>query len=74
MVVRMRSNHSHTANRRAHHRLSKPAVSIDPASKVPHLRHRVSLTTGEYRGRKVINVQAKLEKRLAKDKAKNKES
>ncbi len=64
MTVRMRHTRGHTNNRRSHHALAQPAISKDEAGKV-HLRHRVSLETGIYRGRKVIDLSAKLD-RLAK--------
>jgi large subunit ribosomal protein L32 len=65
MVVRMRHTRSHTKNRRSHHALSKPALSKDEAGN-PHLRHRLSATTGSYRGRKVVDLSAKLEKKTKK--------
>jgi hypothetical protein len=34
----------------------------------PHLRHRASLKTGMYRGRKVIDLEAKLLKKTKKAK------
>ncbi len=68
MVVRMRHTRSHTKNRRSHHALSKPAVTKDEAGN-SHLRHRVSKATGTYRGRKVIDLSAKLEKRAKKAKS-----
>ena len=65
MVVRMRHTRSHTKNRRSHHALSKPALSKDEAGNA-HLRHRLSKVTGSYRGRKVVDLSAKLEKRALK--------
>lgn len=61
----MRHTRSHTKNRRSHHALSKPALTKDEAGNV-HLRHRVSKATGTYRGRKVVDLSAKLEKRAKK--------
>ncbi len=66
MVVRMRSTRAHRDNRRSHHALENPSLTMDKTSGVPYLRHRASLTTGEYRGRKVIDVTAKLAKRAKK--------
>ena len=60
MVNRMRATRGHRDNRRSHHALEAARVSVDPSSKVPHLRHRASLVTGEYRGRKVIDVTPKV--------------
>lgn len=62
MVVRMRHTRSHTKNRRSHHALSKPALGKDESGNV-HLRHRLSTTTGAYRGRKVIDFGKKLDKK-----------
>ena len=39
--------------RRAHDKLKKPALSVDPTSGETHLRHRVS-PDGFYRGEQVI--------------------
>lgn len=65
MTVRMRHTRSHTRNRRSHHALSKPVISKDGSGNF-HLRHRLSKVTGTYRGRKVIDLSAKLEKRAKK--------
>lgn len=65
MVVRMRHTRSHTKNRRSHHALSKPALAKDEAGNV-HLRHRLSKVTGTYRGRKVIDLSLKLDKKAQK--------
>jgi ribosomal protein L32 len=65
MVVRMRHTRSHTKNRRSHHALSKPTLSKDEAGN-SHLRHRMSPATGAYRGRKVVDLTAKLDKRAKK--------
>jgi len=73
MVVRMRSTKSHRNNRRSHDSLSFPSVTMDKNTNVPHLRHRASLVTGEYRGRKIIDIQSKLAKKAKKDKEAKKE-
>jgi ribosomal protein L32 len=65
MTVRMRHTRSHSQNRRSHHALKKPALSKDESGNV-HLRHRITVKTGVYRGRKVIDLNAKLEKKAAK--------
>ncbi len=65
MVVRMRHTRSHTKNRRSHHALSKPALSKDESGNA-HLRHRASAVTGSYRGRKVLDLSAKLDRSAAK--------
>lgn len=68
MTVRMRHTRGHSNNRRSHHSLKKPALTRDEAGSL-HLRHRLSPETGAYRGRKVINTLAKVEKKLAKKEA-----
>ena len=73
MVNRMRSTKSHRNNRRSHDRLLAPAVTLDEKSSVPHLRHRVSLVTGQYRGRQVLDIQAKITKRAKREKEKSKD-
>ena len=73
MVVRMRHTKSQRNSTRSHHRLSKPAVTLDKNTNVPHLRHRASLVTGQYKGRVVIDMQAKIAKKTKRAKAANKE-
>lgn len=68
MVVRMRHTRAQRGNTRSHHALSNPAITVDKSGN-PHLRHRASLKTGEYRGRKVIDLEAKLLKKTKKIKA-----
>lgn len=59
MTVRMRHTKAHTRNRRAHHALSNPALTKDSKTGAVSMRHRVSPQTGEYKGRKVIEVKSK---------------
>jgi ribosomal protein L32 len=66
MVVRMRHTKSQRNRTRSHHKIAKPAVTLDKNTNVRHLRHRASLVTGQYNGRTVIDVQAKLAKRAKK--------
>lgn len=70
MTVRMRHTRSHTKNRRSHHALANPALSKD-ASGASHLRHRMSPTTGLYRGRKVVDLGAKAIRQASKTKEKS---
>lgn len=63
MVVRMRHTKSHTANRRSHHALKAAKFVVDQDSQSAHLRHRVDMKTGLYKGRKVIDVVAKVAKK-----------
>ena len=73
MVVRMRATKSHRNNRRSHIRLSSPAITHEAGSSVAHMRHRASLVTGKYKGRVVIDMQAKLDKKAKKAKARTAE-
>ena len=73
MVVRMRHTRSHTNNRRSHHKLKNPALAKDEQGNA-YLRHRASPTTGVYRGRKVIDLNARLEKRTKKTAEKHEHS
>lgn len=73
MVVRMRHTRSQRGKTRSHHGLANPAVTLDKNTNVPHLRHRASLVTGQYKGRQVLDVQAKIEKKTKKAKAAQKE-
>ncbi len=68
MVVRMRHTKSQRNRTRSHHRLDKPSVTMDKNTGVPHLRHRASLVTGQYKGRTVIDVAAKIAKKAKKSK------
>jgi ribosomal protein L32 len=70
MVVRMRHTKSQRNRTRSHHRLSKPAVTLDKATNVSHLRHRASSVTGQYKGRVVIDVAGKIAKRAKKAQSK----
>ncbi|MFZ2621396.1 MAG: 50S ribosomal protein L32 [Minisyncoccia bacterium] len=73
MVVRMRHTKSERNSTRSHHRLVSPAVTLDKNTNTPHLRHRASTVTGQYKGRMVIDVAAKITKRAKKVSAQKKE-
>ncbi|MFM2394709.1 MAG: ribosomal protein large subunit ribosomal protein [Bacteroidota bacterium] len=70
MVIRMRHTKGHTGNRRSHHALKNRTLAIDPETGTKHLRHRVNPTTGMYKGRQVLNIVKKVEKKQKKAKAK----
>lgn len=72
MVVRMRHTRSQTRQRRSHHALKPARLSKCAKCGEPHLRHRVCLNCGSYRGRMVIDVAAKALKRKKKDEKKKK--
>lgn len=59
----MRHTKSQTANRRSHHALKPTGIVKDPQTGVPHLRHRVSLADGRYKGRQVIDMVKGVEKK-----------
>lgn len=58
----MRHTKGHTGNRRSHHALGKSAMTLDNQDG-KHLRHRVSPISGTYKGKQVINVTKKLNKK-----------
>ncbi len=70
MSVRMRHTRAHTGNRRSHHGLVEPRLSACQKCGEAHLRHRACLNCGTYKGRQVIDVVAKFEKKDKKQKAK----
>lgn len=72
MTVRMRHTRSHTANRRSHHALKEPRLSSCPDCKAPTKRHTMCASCGRYRGRVVVDMAAKIEKKQEKAKAKAK--
>lgn len=66
MSVRMRHTRAHTGNRRSHHGLTAPRLSKCTNCSASHLRHRACSNCGMYRGKQVIDVVAKAEKKAAK--------
>ena len=70
MVVRMRHTKSHTANRRSHHALESTSFSKCENCKALKRRHTVCGGCGFYRGKKVLDLIKKTEKKQAKAKAK----
>lgn len=64
----MRSTRSHTGNRRAHHALKTAQFVICKKCGIQTLPHTICLNCGEYKGRQVIDVMAKLNKKELKAK------
>ena len=63
MVVRMRHTRAHTANRRSHHALKGQRFSKCTKCGADHLRHRACLACGTYKGKEMIDVLAKVNKK-----------
>ena len=68
MVVRMRATRSARANRRSHHALMNPALTVDSKTSTVHLRHRASAVTGKYKGITAIDMEKKAIKKAKKAK------
>ena len=55
-----KKSRAYRGHRRAHQKLTKPALSVDPTSGETHRRHHVT-ADGYYRGKKVIETAAPAE-------------
>lgn len=66
----MRHTRSHTGNRRSHHALKAKTFGVCSNCQKPKETHVVCKYCGFYRGRKVVDVVKKVEKKQAKKKAK----
>ena len=74
MVVRMRHTKSHTKNRRSHHALDATSFAKCENCKALKMRHTVCAVCGFYRGKKVLDLVKKAEKKQKKAKAKQAQS
>ncbi|MBI2120869.1 MAG: 50S ribosomal protein L32 [Parcubacteria group bacterium] len=74
MVVRMRHTRAHTANRRSHHAVKGPRLSICAKCKSEHLKHRACAVCGTYRGKQVLDTAKKNDKKREKKTAKKAEA
>lgn len=70
MVVRMRSTRSHTGNRRSHHALKARGFALCANCKASKQKHAVCESCGQYRGRKVVDMEAALKKSTKKSQKK----
>ncbi len=70
MVNHMRHTRSQTANRRSHHALKGARLTLCPDCKSPMKSHMACLNCGRYKGKVVIDMAAKLQKKEKKTKAK----
>ena len=70
MSVRMRHTHAHTRNRRSHHSLKEAVLSLCAKCGEPVLPHTLCLNCGTYKGREVVDVLKKLDKKERKKKEK----
>lgn len=70
MVVRMRHTKSHTANRRSHHALKATRFVKCTNCSAPKTPHMVCNACGFYKGKKVLDLVKKVEKKQKKAKAK----
>lgn len=70
MSVRMRHTRAHTGNRRSHHALKAAAILNCKKCDKPVMPHIVCANCGTYKGREVLNVTKKIDKKIKKNKAK----
>ena len=70
MVIRMRHTRAHTANRRSHHALTAPTLAVCGNCGSHHRPHHMCQECGFYKGRMVIDMKAKSDKREARMSAK----
>ena len=70
MVNRMRATRAHRDNRRSHHAIDAARLSKCSNCSAMHLRHSMCTKCGYYRGRMVVDMKKKLDKKVAKSKTK----
>ena len=68
MVIRMRHTRSHTKNRRSHHALKTKVFSTCSNCSFKKETHVACKNCGFYRGRQVVDIVKKAEKKQAKNK------
>ncbi|MFM2381400.1 MAG: ribosomal protein large subunit ribosomal protein [Candidatus Parcubacteria bacterium] len=66
----MRHTRAHTGNRRSHHALEAVTLAVCSNCEAKHRPHHMCLECGFYKGRQVMDLAAKKEKRTARMNAK----
>ena len=74
MSSRMRVTKGHTGKRRSHHHLKTPRLSKCANCGADHLRHKMCPECGYYRGKLIVDMLAKTEKKLKKAQADTQEA
>lgn len=69
MVNHMRHTRGHTRNRRSHHALTAAGTVLCADCGQPKAKHITCANCGKYKGRDVLGLQAKADKKQAKKKA-----
>jgi len=69
----MRHTRSHTGNRRSHHALKGTRFSVCENCSGNYIKHHACESCGKYKGRQVLDVNARIAKMEKRKKAKNKE-
>ncbi|MEI7462991.1 MAG: 50S ribosomal protein L32 [Candidatus Taylorbacteria bacterium] len=64
MVNRMRATRSHRNNRRSHHALDAVRLSKCSGCGALHQSHKICMACGSYNGRKVLDLAAKVAKKV----------
>ncbi len=72
MVNRMRATRAHRDNRRSHHALDDVRLSKCSNCSAMHLRHKLCVACGFYKGVKIVDMKALIAKKVTKQKAKEK--
>lgn len=67
MVVHMRHTRSQSGQRRSHHKLMLASLSVCSHCKTPTASHRACAVCGYYKGRKVIDMEAKAARKSKKN-------
>ena len=72
MVNHMRHTRAHTANRRSHHALKSPSVTLCKDCGMPKAKHIMCANCGRYKGKVIVDITKKIDKKHAKKEDKKK--